>query len=269
MALTLKKVPARQGAVWVRDGFRTFWRSPLAFTGIYAVLLLIGVPLSQVPWIGPLLAFAALPLMTVGYMIASRQVLQGSRVHPRQLVEPLAAGAPHRGRFLALCVAYALAAAVVFVIGDWADGGSLQQLTLLMNDQRTEPAQVEALVLESALLPGMLLRIGLIALLSVPFWHAPALVHWGSQGVAQSLFSSTLAIWRNRGAFFVYGVVWSMIGFGVGLVLSLVLALLGLAGGPGTGMLATPLLLMLTAAFYVSLLFTFNDSFGANGAPMH
>jgi hypothetical protein len=38
----------------------------------------------------------------------------------------------------------------------------------------------------------------------VPFWHAPGLVHWGSQGVGQALFSSTLAVWRCRGAFVVY-----------------------------------------------------------------
>ena len=25
------------------------------------------------------------------------------------------------------------------------------------------------------------------ALLSVPFWHAPALVHWGGQGLTQAL----------------------------------------------------------------------------------
>ena len=46
------------------------------------------------------------------------------------------------------------------------------------------------------------------ALLSVPFWHAPALVHWGGQGVAQALFSSTLALWRNKAAFALNGLLW-------------------------------------------------------------
>ena len=51
----------------------------------------------------------------------------------------------------------------------------------------------------------------------MPFWHAPALVHWGDQGPAQALFSSTLAVWRSRGAFAVYLLSWLgiIVAFGV------------------------------------------------------
>ena len=55
---------------------------------------------------------------------------------------------------------------------------------------------------------ALALGLGLAALLSVPFWHAPALVWWHGQGLAQSLFSSTLACWRNKGAFTIFGVAW-------------------------------------------------------------
>ena len=44
--------------------------------------------------------------------------------------------------------------------------------------------------------------------LSIPFWHAPALVYWGGQGWAKSLFFSTVALWRNKGAFALYGLGW-------------------------------------------------------------
>ena len=49
---------------------------------------------------------------------------------------------------------------------------------------------------------------GLGTLLSIPYWFAPALVHWGGQGVGQSLFSSTLALWRNKGAFTTFMATW-------------------------------------------------------------
>ena len=39
--------------------------------------------------------------------------------------------------------------------------------------------------------------------LSLPFWHAPALVHWGGQGVgAERCSSARWRCWRNKGAFF-------------------------------------------------------------------
>ena len=100
-------------------------------------------------------------------------------------------------------------------------------------------------------------------LLSVVFWHAPALVHWGGQGVAQALFSSTVAVWRSKGAFFVYGLTWLAIVMVFGASVALVFGLLG-ARAVGS-FLALPAGLLFSTVFYVSLIFTFHDSFG--GAP--
>ncbi|MBN8510527.1 MAG: hypothetical protein J0L57_18190 [Burkholderiales bacterium] len=69
-------------------------------------------------------------------------------------------------------------------------------------------AEVDALLADPRLVQGMLVRFGLAALPSVPFWQAPPLVYWQGQGVAQALFSSTLALWRRKGAFAVYALAW-------------------------------------------------------------
>ena len=37
--MRLQTVPARQGIVWVRQGFRAFFRQPLAFAGLFATFL--------------------------------------------------------------------------------------------------------------------------------------------------------------------------------------------------------------------------------------
>jgi len=103
-------------------------------------------------------------------------------------------------------------------------------------------------------------------LLTIPFWHAPALVHWGGQAVGQSLFSSTLAVWRAKGAFVVYILGWvgSVMLFALGSAL-----LLGLLGQPQwAGLVGIPGGLVFSAVFYISLLFTFNDSFGNAGAQV-
>jgi hypothetical protein len=77
------------------------------------------------------------------------------------------------------------------------------------------------------------------ALLSVPFWHAPALVLWGGQGVWQALFSSTLSLWRAKGAYLVYGLAWT----GASVLLSLAIGLIaGTLGARSAIVLMVPAL---------------------------
>ena len=106
----------------------------------------------------------------------------------------------------------------------------------------------------------MVVRIGLATLLSVPFWFAPALVHWGGQGVGQALFTSTLAVWRTRGGFTVYMLGW----VGAMLAVALAVALVGVVTGARSalGLLTMPIGLVFTAAFYLSLWPSFTDIFG-------
>jgi hypothetical protein len=114
----------------------------------------------------------------------------------------------------------------------------------------------------------LLVRLTLAALLSVPFWHAPALVHWGGQGAAQALFSSTLAVWRCKGAFLVYSLAWLAAVSAFGLTIGLLGAI---TGSTALGLLALPAGLVFSAVFYTSLYFAYIDSFrdddGTAGQP--
>jgi hypothetical protein len=121
---------------------------------------------------------------------------------------------------------------------------------------------VERLLRDPQLFWGVVCRFGLIALLSVPFWHAPALVHWGDQGPAQAMFSSTLAVWRSRGAFAVYVLAWLGIIVTFGMTTALLAGLL--SARELAGLLLLPSVLIFSTVFYVSLLFTFNDTFGGS-----
>jgi hypothetical protein len=97
-------------------------------------------------------------------------------------------------------------------------------------------------------------------LVATPFWHAPALVHWGGQGIAQALFSSTLALWRTKGAFSVYLLGWIALSLLFSLVSGVLLGLFGLQDVAAGA--AVPAMLMFSTAFYVSLYFAFTDTFG-------
>ena len=260
MALSLRSVPPAQGARWVRDGFRLFGRHPLPFSLLFVVFLAALVISSIVPVIGPIAMLAAIPLLSLGFMVAAESALQGGPIHPGQFVTPLLRGdAARRRALLVLCALYGAVTLVILLLADWIDGGTFEQLqrALATGDDARE---VQALLADPRLAWGLTLRIGLATLVSVPFWHAPALVHWGGQPPAQALFSSTVALWRNRGAFVVYALAWCGLIAVFGIVTGVALSLLGLAGL--LPLIALPAGLIFSTVFYVSLLFTFNDSFG-------
>jgi hypothetical protein len=151
----------------------------------------------------------------------------------------------------------------VIELSAWIDGGLFEKLQIALATPDVSPEEVNQLLVDPRLAEGMLARMGLATLLSVPFWHAPALVHWGGQGAWQALFSSTLALWRSRGAFAVYALGWVAVTLLFGVLAMLLVLLLG--SRQVVSVLAMPGGLVISAVFYVSLWFSFADSFGEDG----
>ena len=259
MALSLKTVPPLHGAHWVRDGFRLFGRHPLAFSSLFAGFLLAMLVSSLVPLLGPLVLLAALPLLSLGFMVAAESALHGGPVHIGQFFSPLRGDPARRRALLVLCGLYALGAFLVSLVADMLDGGAFEQLQRLLA-QGGRAKEVQAILAQPSLQWAMGLRATMITLLGVLFWHAPALVHWGGQSAPQALFSSTLAVWRCKGAFLVYILTWTGLIIVFGAFTSLLLGLLGQARL--MGIVALPGGLILSTIFYVSLLFTYVESFG-------
>ena len=61
LCMKLHIVPARQGILWVKLGMRTFFRQPLALTGLFFIFMAAMSVISMVPVIGNVLALALLP----------------------------------------------------------------------------------------------------------------------------------------------------------------------------------------------------------------
>ena len=269
MGLRLHTVAPRQGWQWIARALAVWRRRPLSFVGLFTTFLLtVLLLMSLVPVVGGLLGMALVPMLGLAFMVATRSALAGGPVHALMLVEGFRA--PDRARRRAqwlLCGGYAVASAAVILLSDWLDGGSLDTLMRAMSKAPPDGAspEVAAALADPRLVAGLLLRTALAALLSVPFWHAPALVHWGGQGALQALFSSTLAVWRTRGAFLVYGLGWAVVMAAVSLAS---MALVLLLGTRAVGFLALLGGLALSALFYVSVWFSFADSFGdSNDQP--
>ena len=261
MGLRLHTVAPRQGAKWIVQAFALWRKRPLAFVSLFMFFLFGVLMLMLLPLVGPLLGLGMLPMLTLGFMIATRSALQDGPVNVLQIAEGLRV--PDRSRRLSqllLCGVYALGSIGVMELSAWIDEGLFEKLQMAMATPNVKPEVVNALLLDPRLANGMLARLGLAALLSVPFWHAPALVHWGGQGVVQALFSSTLALWRAKGAFTVYALCWLAVTLGLGLLATLLVLLLG--SRQIVSLLAMPAGLIVSALFYVSLWFSFSDSFG-------
>jgi hypothetical protein len=261
MPLVLKTVTAARGSRWIGDAWRLFARRPLAFTAMSLVFSGAAMLVRLLPSIGAMLPLMAMPLLTLGFMIAGHSALLDGPVHARQFIEPLRGDAGRRHALLKLCVGYGVSMVLAVLLADTLSDHAWARLQALGTDATA--AEIEAVQ------PQMFLAFVVFAVLgtgvSVPFWHAPALVHWGGQGAKQALFSSTLAVWRCKGAFTVYGLAWTGLLLAFSVLSALVLQLLGLQQWAGA--LVVPGVMVLSAIFYLSVLFTFNDSFGGGVSP--
>jgi hypothetical protein len=265
MRLRVANVPAPRGIAWLRESFALFFRSPLGFSLLFMLFLLGALVLMLLPVVGALLLLAAMPLLTLGFAAATRAAQRGLPVHAGLMFEPFRAGADtqRRSTLLRLCLLYAVITALVMLLAQAVDGGSFERLQELLAAKRSEAsqAQIDALLDDPRLASGMLLRLVLIAALSVPFWHAPMLVWWNGQGIAQALFSSTLACWRNKGALVVNMLAWLGVSAAFGVAMSLLVVLIGAA--QLVTLVLPPVALMFSVVFYVSLYLMYADCFAA------
>lgn len=252
--MRLKTVPALLGVMWVRAGFRVFFRQPLVFGALFGLTGLAMLLLAQLPLIGSVLALALMPAATLAFMLASRATLDGRLPTPRLLLEPWR-DALQRRRLVTLGLAYALLALLALAAVQALDGGRFDAALQAIAEGRATPETVE----QAGLGSGLLLRLVVFGVLSLVFWHAPALIHWGRMDAAKAVFASVVACLRSLGAFALYGLTWFGITAAFTVLAQLVFLLLG--SPQGATLVLLPGATLFSTAFYASLYFSFADSF--------
>lgn len=255
--MKLKTVRARQGLQWVRDGFRVFFRQPLGLSAMFAAVAFGALVLLQLPLVGPVMALGLMPLASIAFMIATREVQAGRSAHPGLLLQPLRQ--PQRRRaMLQLGAVYAVAAIAVVLLAHLVDGGRFAAAVQAVSENEA----TQELLTDPMLEFGVLLRLVLMTLLSLVFWHAPALVFWDDLPVGKALFASMLACLRSVGAFALYGLAWFGLLLSFMVVTQTVLTMLGLAQAVAHA--ALPAVMLFSTVFYASLYFSYADSFEAD-----
>ncbi|MFT3856123.1 MAG: BPSS1780 family membrane protein [Aquabacterium sp.] len=259
--MKLKLVSAAQGVTWVRQGILACRQQMLGFIGLVGLMFMLTIVLLPLPGdVGGLLLAGLMPVIWMGFMLATRRVLTGQRISPTVLFEALKGETAPRREFAVLGAIY-----IVVTLG-------VQQLAALLGPSPQEVEQAMQGTQDPAmlgnnpvLLQSMLWRLGLTVPITLFFWHVPALVMWGRVPLAKALFFSVVATWRNLGAFLMYGATW------LGLMLTLALAdtlLLMIVPVPALAqMVAVVGSMLLAAAFYASTYFPVVDCFEPQRPP--
>ena len=251
--MKLQVVPARTGAHWVRQGIRTFWKQPIAMSGLFFMFMALMSVSSLVPVVGSFVALMLLPAASLGLMAATREVDVGKFPMPMILVSGFRAGKERKRDMLVLGLLYALGFVGVMGLSMLVDGGDFAKLYLVGGSLDSDT------LMKPEFQNAMWLSLLLYMPLSAVFWHAPALVHWHGVPAIKSLFFSTVACLSNWRAFMVFGLLWSFIFLLTALVITLIAGLTGDSEFASLALL--PAMLMLAAMFFCSTYYSFRDSF--------
>jgi hypothetical protein len=260
VAIRIRPVSPLAGLSWVRRGVRMFARRPGGFLGLFGLAMLtmalleVLVPVVLLPF-----ALAIAPLVSLGFMVATESVHNDLPIRPGAFVEPLASGPRERSALAQIGLAYVVAALAASMLVHWIDGGELARWLTALGTPMPDGSPPVPKPLSERGTTALVVGASVVALVSIPLWYAPALVHWGRQRAPQAMFSSIVALWRTRGAFVVY-----LLGWWVLCTLAMLAASL-LAAVVGNAMLGAFLMIVvawsLTAVFYVTLWYGFEDTF--------
>jgi len=251
--MKLQVVPARTGAQWVRQGIRTFWKQPIALSGLFFMFMALMSVCSLLPVIGSFVALMLLPAASLGLMSATREVDLGKFPMPMVLLSGFRTGSEGKRNMLILGLLYALGFVSVMGVSMLLDGGDFAKLYLVGGSLDSDT------LMKPEFQNAMWLSLLLYMPLSAVFWHAPALVHWHKVPAIKSLFFSTVACLSNWRAFLVFGLLWSFIFLLTALVITLVASLMG--DNELASLSLLPAMLMLAAMFFCSTYYSFRDSF--------
>jgi len=213
--MKLNSIAPKEGYTWIRQGIWLFKQNPLGFLMLVFIYVFAAQLAVIIPVIGVFAVLLLTPTLALGFMTACRQAIQKERISPMVYLIALKSGTLVRRRILQLGLVYAaLILLLSFALSLLVDFELL--IPLMMSDKPITPEALREIYL--VLFFGAALYIPIAMLM----WFSPVLVAWADMSVAQALFSSCLACWTNKGAFFFYLSIWSAILIAIPLTVGIV-----------------------------------------------
>lgn len=285
------KLKPSSGWIWIRSGWRLFRRQPFAFVAVLFFYWLLLLSASAViGWIahglGLLLPFASAdliagfgsvliamftPALTVGFMQACRSTEAGQPVHPLLLFAPFRSGKKTLRSLLMLGAIQTVALVCIVFLTSGLDtplpqepaasttasqgaaSGEAQPHAAEPNAAPAASAPVSPADQEAIRRAAMARAIQGLAYLPVALlmWYAPMLAAWHRLPAGKALFFSMVAVWRNLGAFVVYGLGWLAIWISCSFAIVLISSLIGIANL--AAVVALPLVMLVLTWMYCSV----------------
>jgi hypothetical protein len=213
--MKLNSVAPKEGYTWIRQGIWLFKQNPLGFLMLVFMYVFVAQLAVIIPVIGVFAVLLLTPTLSVGFMTACRQAIQKERIRPSVYLIALQSGQFVRNRILQLGLVYAALILIMsFVLSLLVDFETL--LPLMTTDKPITPEALRQVYL--VLVFGAVLYIPIAMLM----WFSPILIAWADMSVPQALFSSWLACWTNKAAFFFYLSIWSAILIAVPLSIGMI-----------------------------------------------
>ena len=245
--MKLNSIAAKEGYTWIRQGIWLFKQNPLGFLMLVFLYVFAAQLAVIVPVIGVFAVLLLTPTLAVGFMTACRQAIQKERISPAVYLAALKSGAIVRKRILQLGIVYA---ALILLLSF--------ALSLLVDFELLIPLMTSDKPITSEALRQIYLVLFFGAILYIPvamlMWFSPVLIAWADMSVAQALFSSWLACWTNKAAFFVYLTIWSIILIALPLTIGIIFDALDL--GQAASFVIAPLsmagLTVMHCSFYAT-----------------
>lgn len=213
--MKLNYVAPKEGYTWIRQGIWLFKQNPLGFLMLVFMYVFAAQLAVIIPVIGVFAVLLLTPTLSVGFMTACRQAIQKERIKPSVYITALKSSPIVRKRILQLGLVYAAMIVLLsFILSLLVDFELL--LPLMTSDKPITPEALRQIYL--VLFFGAMLYVPVAMLM----WFSPVLVAWEDMSVPQALFSSALACWSNKAAFFLYLSIWSAILIAIPLTIGMI-----------------------------------------------
>jgi hypothetical protein len=213
--MKLNSVAPKEGYTWIRQGIWLFKQNPLGFLMLVFMYVFAAQLAVIIPVIGVFAVLILTPTLSVGFMTACRQAIQKERIKPMVYLIALQSSSIIRKRILQLGLVYAgMILLLSFILSLIVDFELL--IPLMTSDKPITPEALRQVYL--VLFFGAMLYVPVAMLM----WFSPVLVAWDDMSVPQALFSSLLAFWTNKAAFFLYLSIWGAILIAIPLTVGMI-----------------------------------------------
>ncbi|HEY3326969.1 MAG TPA: BPSS1780 family membrane protein [Novimethylophilus sp.] len=218
--MNARNVAAGNGWQWIRGGFELFRRNPVIWIALFFVYLMIGMMLSLIPIVGPIVLNLLAPVFMAGFMLGCQALESGEELEINHL---FAGFKQNTAQLITVGGLYLVGIIVIAGLVFMMTGGAM------LNEGAHGLGVEHDQAMETAAASGGLLLAALVALvlllpLIMAYWFAPTLVIFHGLSAPDAMKLSFTACLHNLMPFTVYSLismlllVLAAIPFGLGLL---------------------------------------------------